>query len=63
MLERGDDLDEKISKAEKEIKAMENTLLLVDVTNSSLKKLNTIVDENGEFAFKIGKSIESYFTI
>ncbi|CAG2053558.1 unnamed protein product [Timema podura] len=44
--EEGDALDSKIRRAEKEIKAMENTLVVVNATNDTYKKSLAIVDED-----------------
>nr|CAD7404354.1 unnamed protein product [Timema cristinae] len=44
--EEGDALDAKIRRAEKEIKAMENTLVVVNATNDTYKKSLAIVDED-----------------
>lgn len=47
--QEGDDLDQKIKTAEKEIIAMENTLKLVNLTNMSFKKsLSLVKDEDEE---------------
>ncbi|KAK9879647.1 hypothetical protein WA026_006712 [Henosepilachna vigintioctopunctata] len=45
--QRGDTLDEKIRTIEKEIVAMENTLKIVNLTNSAFKKSMSEVEDSG----------------
>lgn len=44
----GDELDNKIKKAEKEIVAMENTLKVVNLTNVAFKQSLGVVDDEGD---------------
>ncbi|GJQ67331.1 hypothetical protein Trydic_g8230 [Trypoxylus dichotomus] len=46
--QEGDELDNKIKKAEKEIVAMENTLKVINVTNATYKKSFSVIDEESE---------------
>lgn len=45
--QEGDELDQKISQAEKEIVAMENTLKVINTTNDTYRKNLAAVDEEG----------------
>lgn len=46
----GDELDQKISQAEKEIVAMENTLKVINATNDTYKENLAAVDEEGGYS-------------
>ena len=46
---KGDDLDAKIQKAEREIKALGNTLTLMNSRNETFRKSLTQVESNGVF--------------
>lgn len=51
--QEGDELDNKIKKAEKEIVAMENTLKIVNATNATYKKSLSAVDEESTYIITI----------
>lgn len=44
----GDELDQKVSQAEQEIVAMENTLKVINMTNETYKRNLMFLDESGE---------------
>lgn len=52
--EIGDDLDMKISKAENEIPAMENTLRVISAGNECYKKNLDSIDNNSKFLIILG---------
>lgn len=47
--QQGDELDQKIKTAEKEIIAMENTLKVVNLSNHSFKNIMSPVKDNGTY--------------
>lgn len=46
--QKGDELDAKIRRTEKEIQAMENTLKVINSTNEKYKKSLSAVDEDSK---------------
>lgn len=53
----GDELDQKIKTAEKEIIAMENTLKVVNLSNHSFKNSLSPVKDNGKFLHILFKHV------
>jgi len=58
----GDELDAKIRKAEKEIRALENTLVLMNSRNETYRKSFTVVEETSE-EFEAKKQLEEQLKI
>lgn len=54
LLEKGDELDVSVRKAEKEIQAMENTLTLLNASNNVCKRNSSTAtgNENGQYFSK-----------
>lgn len=59
---KGDELDQKINQAEKEIIAMENTLKVINATNDTYKENLAAVDEGSKFFKRTIYYLFSYFT-